>query len=224
MRRTTSVSSALNDVTYNTVYYTYTNDNLTRISVNSGEVVYDITYNQWDQPSEIRVGNGTTSRLLIKYFYDANNNLMEITYGNQGWEHYSYDSLDRLTEKYYYDTNESVYYYYEPNGNLYKVYDEFSDTQNTTDYDLAGRVVGSTLTNENGQKILASANIDYHDKKGTVESQQVTLYDDANGAYRTIEYEYTYGDITQGENPAALYENTGDGSMVRSYWQICRCS
>ena len=120
MRRTTSVSSALNDVTYNTVYYTYTNDNLTRISVNSGEVVYDITYNQWDQPSEIRVGNGTTSRLLIKYFYDSNNNLMEITYGNQGWEHYSYDSLDRLTEKYYYDTNESVYYYYDPNSEVNK--------------------------------------------------------------------------------------------------------
>ncbi len=67
------------------------------------------------------------------------------------------------------------------------------------------------MTNETGRKILASANIDYHDKKGTVESQQVTLYDDANGAYRTIEYEYTYGDITQGENPAALYEMLAGG-------------
>ncbi len=211
MRRTTSVSSALNDDTYNTVYYTYTNDNLTRISVNSGEVVYDITYNQWDQPLAITVGNGETYRNLLRYTYDSNNNLAEITYGNGDWEMYSYDSLDRLTEKYYYDTDESVYYYYDPNGNLYKVYDEFSDTQSITDYDLAGRVVGSTLTNETGRKILASANIDYHDKKGTVEGQQVTLYDDANGAYRTIEYEYTYGDITQGENPAALYEMLAGG-------------
>ena len=46
--------------------------------------------------------------------YDSNNNLAETTYGNGDWEMYSYDSLDRLTEKYYYDTNESVYYYYDP--------------------------------------------------------------------------------------------------------------
>ncbi len=37
------------------------------------------------------------------------------------------------------------------------------------------------------------------------------MYDDSNGVYRTTEYEYTYGDISKRQNPAALYEMMAGG-------------
>ena len=138
-------------------------------------------------------------------------NLWMQSYGNGETIRYYYDSLDRVIKKEYIKNGGMYEYFYDCNGNLYKTRDGLTGTQEVIEYDLAGRVVGTYFTDTTGKEILAYASTRYHDQKGTVESQNVSIYDDSNGVYKNTAYEYTYGNIENGENPAALYKMMAGG-------------
>lgn len=206
MNNTTSVTATVREngeyVHGASVAYTYTDGLLDTItSGGSDGVVYDFDYDKFGRTTNVKVGgeslvwNTYTDKLLTTQ-----------TYGNDDAVTYTYDALDRVIQKKYNDVQGAIQYYYDPNGNLYKATDSVAGTTTTTEYDLANRIAGVTLTSLDGKTLLAYQGIRYNDQKGTVKSSHTAIFDETNGVYRDTVYKYTYGDPHAGQMPDMLYK------------------
>ncbi len=132
------------------VNYSYDNSGeLTKIT-SPGGTQYGFEYDAFGKTSKIKVG----SRTLTQNVYENNNgNLLYSLYGNGAKVGYTYDSLDRVTEKLYNDTVK-IKYKYDRFGNLYSKEDLFTGTTYRYNYDLSGRTLGINANNGTAVKFV----------------------------------------------------------------------
>ena len=88
-----------------------------------------------------------------------------------------------------------------------------ADSITLYEYDLAGRLVGTTLTSYDGYTTLANGRTNYNDGTGTVSSQYTTIYGDNGFADSEVEYKYTYYGLTTGVSPEAIYHYNANGAV-----------
>ena len=86
--------------------YTYKNDRLNKIKANEGKVQYAFWYNTLGQRTSTLVGNGSTWRTLATNSYNEGNLLSKVAYGNDQSVNYAYDTLDRVSSKWYNEENQ----------------------------------------------------------------------------------------------------------------------
>ena len=127
---TTNTGSALSAT------YTYTDDLLTKLQ--TATTAYHFAYGDFALRSSIQVGSTT----LASYTYTADRNryLQQLTYGNQDFVRYAYDSYGRLTGQTYEDGS-TVTYAYDNTGALAPVPDSASGIKTTYYYDLTDRLI-----------------------------------------------------------------------------------
>jgi len=80
--------------------YSYDDDRLQEIDVNSA-LQYKFTYDKFGRTTANLVGNGTSWKTLSELQYNASGLMSKQTYGNGDYVSFSYDKLDRQTEKKY---------------------------------------------------------------------------------------------------------------------------
>lgn len=139
MHRLASItSSGLGVVTYG--YDTY--GKLT--SITRGSTVYTLTYNDWNQPHETKVG----SVALSKNEYDIHHRLTDVIYANGLAARYVYDDLDRVSQIYQKESTNApeVLTYemiYNDEGDLYELRNYRTLRASFFEYDHAGRCMAS---------------------------------------------------------------------------------
>lgn len=121
------------------INYTYNdNDLLSKIKTNNKE--YNISYDEFFNTKEIKVGNTT----LVSNNYENNNgNLISQVYGNGDVISYNYDEFDRLNKKI--KSNETYTYNYDNFGNLGLV-EGYNDVYKYN-YDFARRLSSASFNN-----------------------------------------------------------------------------
>ncbi len=206
MDNITEIKGTINTTGDANVKYTYTDGLLDTIAVDEGQVKYKFAYDEYGRTTSI--GIDSAQYLPFERYVYNGQNLTSTIYGNQDSVSYTYDALDRVLSKKYNDNNGTVYYNYNPNGNLYETIDGMSGTRTTIEYDLANRVAGVMLSSQDKTKLLAYQGVRYNDKKGTVKTMHMSIFDDTNAIVRNIVYNYTYGDPDEGEMPDMLYKLT----------------
>ena len=187
-----SVSSAVN-YTYNSV------GRLSKITSPSG-TQYNFEYDPFGKTKKIKVG----SRTLTENFYEQyNGNLSYSLYGNGAKVGYTYDSLDRVTQKLYNDVVK-VIFKYDKFGNLYSKNDLFTNVLYKYSYDLSGRTLG--ISGSDG----TSVNYVYDDFSRV--SKQI-----AKVQSNTLSTEYLYGNAENGQLNGVIYGIKQDGQNSLSY-------
>ncbi|MBR6675959.1 MAG: peptidoglycan DD-metalloendopeptidase family protein [Clostridia bacterium] len=205
--------------------YTYENDLLKTISVNGGALKYTFEYDAFGRRTAVKAGKGTSFATLATYSYDGQL-LTKQTYGDANSNIYvtfEYDSLDRIVKKIYNgDSTKYIQYLYDPCGNLCGVFDRIIGQRTVYEYDLASRINGVGVYDQNGV-MQAHQSVKYTDGKGTVEIITQSLFDENGDRLKTLLYEYTYGDASKGEMPDALYKVTmGSRTFTYTYDDLGR--
>ena len=194
--------------------YTYADDRLTEIIVNSS-TRYKFLYDSFGRTTGTQVGNGTTYRDLSTLEYNPAGLLSKQTYGNEDYIEFQYDNLDRLVNKSYNGSStDKVEYFYGADGNISKTIDYSTSTRTKYVYDLAGRLV-STRDYTNGKS----------DHKGLKAYVEYTYADKTNyltgikhyNALGTQNIGYRYGNLANGEMPDVIYGVTWNGKNVLNY-------
>ena len=190
--------------------YTYAPDGkLTDINVNNG-VKYKFEYDGFGRTTNTKVGNGTSYRTLSSLEYNSQNLMSKQTYGNNDFITFSYDNLDRITEKKYNnDDNKRVTYQYGNDGTLASKTDYFTGETEKYVYDLAGRAVRQK-TYKDGV-INSSLSYTYADKTNYLTG--VKHYSPLG----TQNIGYRYGNISNGEMPDQIYGVTWNGTERVNY-------
>ena len=194
-----SGSSAVN-YTYNSV------GRLSKITSPSG-TQYNFEYDPFGKTKKIKVG----SRTLTENFYEQyNGNLSYSLYGNGAKVGYTYDSLDRVTQKLYNDVVK-VIFKYDKFGNLYSKNDLFTNVLYKYSYDLSGRTPG--ISGSDG----TSVNYVYDDFSRV--SKQI-----AKVQSNTLSTEYLYGKAENGQLNGVIYgiKQNGQNSLSYSYDNLTR--
>ena len=194
--------------------YSYTNDRLTGINVNNG-TRYKFLYDSFGRTTATQVGNGTNYLNLSTLQYNSAGLLSKQTYGNNDFISFTYDNLDRLTEKSYNNSStDKVQYHYGTDGRLSQIIDFSTNSRTKYVYDLAGRVVstreydGANLT---GINLKSSVNYTYADKTNYLTG--VTHFSPLG----TQNIGYRYGNMAQGEMPDQIYGVTWNGKEQISH-------
>lgn len=194
--------------------YSYTNDRLTGINVNNG-TRYKFLYDSFGRTTATQVGNGTNYRNLSTLQYNSAGLLSKQIYGNNDFISFTYDNLDRLTEKSYNNSNtDKVQYHYGTDGRLSQIIDFSTNSRTKYVYDLAGRVVstreydGANLT---GINLKSSVNYTYADKTNYLTG--VTHFSPLG----TQNIGYRYGNMSLGEMPDQIYGVSWNGDEKVSY-------
>ena len=194
--------------------YSYTNDRLTGINVNNG-TRYKFLYDSFGRTTATQVGNGTNYRNLSTLEYNSAGLLSKQIYGNNDFISFTYDNLDRLTEKSYNNSStDKVRYHYGTDGRLSQIIDFSTNSRMKYVYDLAGRVVstreydGANLT---GINLKSSVNYTYADKTNYLTG--VTHFSPLG----TQNIGYRYGNMALGEMPDQIYGVTWNGNEKVSY-------
>ena len=194
--------------------YSYTNDRLTGINVNNG-TRYKFLYDSFGRTIGTQVGNGTNYRNLSTLQYNSAGLLSKQIYGNDDFISFTYDNLDRLTEKSYNNSNtDKVQYHYGTDGRLSQIIDFSTNSRMKYVYDLAGRVVstreydGANLT---GINLKSSVNYTYADKTNYLTG--VTHFSPLG----TQNIGYRYGDMSLGEMPDQIYGVTWNDDEKVNY-------
>lgn len=188
--------------------YAYENDRLKNITVNGG-LQYAFQYDAFGRTTSTKVGNGTAWRTLSSLEYNNKGLLGKQTYGNGDYIDFTYDNLDRVTEKKYNgsDTNRAVYRYGN-DGSLSQTVDFSTGTRTKFTYDLADRLVSQkeyTGTGNNGGSLLSSTDFTYADKTNYLTGVKHF------SPLGTQNIGYTYGDINQGQMPDQIYKVSWNG-------------
>ena len=179
--------------------YTYEDDLLKKIQTPS--TTYNIDYGKFSLRSAVRVGtdpNPQNHYTLAKYYYDSQNRLQMIDYGNEGSVSYTYDDKGRLMRQTYEDNAHVLEYVYDNSGNLAMVTDSENSTVITYYYDLLNRQSGYR---EQGENLDHSVKYEY-DEDNNIASITETI----NGETKT--YSYTYDDDNR------IISETVDGITV----------
>lgn len=188
--------------------YAYENDRLKNITVNGG-LQYAFQYDAFGRTTSTKVGNGTAWRTLSSLEYNNKGLLGKQTYGNGDYIDFTYDNLDRITEKKYNgsSTNRAVYRYGN-DGSLSQTVDFLTGTRTKFTYDLADRLVSQkeyTGTGNNGGSLLSSTDFTYADKTNYLTGVKHF------SPLGTQNIGYTYGDINQGQMPDQIYKVSWNG-------------
>ncbi|MBR4881415.1 MAG: RICIN domain-containing protein, partial [Clostridia bacterium] len=222
MNRTTAVESGTSNVSY-----TYVQDLLNQISIDTGALVYEFEYDGYGRKTETKVGKKpetanpeqytpiTEYYTLAEYIY-TDNLLIQQKYGTgeTNYIDFTYDNLDRLVKKTYNgDNSKYVEYFYDPNGNQYKVKDGIWGKVTTFDYDLSGRINAVSVFDTSSMIMRALETIRYNDGKNTVKSMSHSMFDASGTLIKSMEYSYTYGDPSKGQMPDMLYSMVAGGRI-----------
>ncbi len=188
--------------------YAYENDRLKNITVNGG-LQYAFQYDAFGRTTSTKVGNGTAWRTLSSLEYNNKGLLGKQTYGNGDYIDFTYDNLDRVTEKKYNgsDTNRAVYRYGN-DGSLSQTVDFSTGTRTKFTYDLADRLVSQkeyNSTSLNGGSLISSTDFTYADKTNYLTGVKHF------SPLGTQNIGYTYGDINQGQMPDQIYKVSWNG-------------
>ncbi len=188
--------------------YAYENDRLKNITVNGG-LQYAFQYDAFGRTTSTKVGNGTAWRTLSSLEYNNRGLLGKQTYGNGDYIDFTYDSLDRITEKKYNgDANNRAVYRYGNDGSLAQTIDFSTGTRTKFTYDLADRLVSQkeyTGTGNNGGTLRSSTDFTYADKTNYLTGVKHF------SPLGTQNIGYTYGDINQGQMPDQIYKVSWNG-------------
>ena len=149
----------------------------------------------------------------LMYKENYGQNVAQMTYGNLDRVNYTYDSVDRLTKKTYSDSDAEVQYFYNSNGEMYRVKDGLASRSTLFEYDLAGRIVGISVTSLNGSEQYAHIGTRYEDGTGNVKSQSATMFNSDGTVANSLVYNYTYCGAKSGYDPAALARYSFDGVL-----------
>ena len=196
------------------VQYTYANDRLDTIVHNNGQVHYGFVYDQFGRTINVTVGNGTQNRTLSTNLYNNRGLLSLFTYGNGDTVSYTYDSMDRQTEKWFGDPAKKVRYYYTLDNSLGVISDEILNTHTRYTYDLAGRVVKEEIrenANSDTGALIRKTAYTYEDGTNRLLSRNDTLF----GSSKTTTY--VYGNQSQNQMVDAVYSVSYDGADSLHY-------
>ena len=194
--------------------YAYENDRLKTITVNGG-LRYAFEYDAFGRTTSTKVGNGTNWRTLSSLEYNNKGLLGKQTYGNGDYIDFTYDNLDRITEKKYNgsSTNRAVYRYGN-DGSLAQTIDFSTGTRTKFAYDLADRLVSQkeyTGTGNNGGTLRSSTDFTYADKTNYLTGVKHF------SPLGTQNISYTYGDMNQGQMPDQIYKVSWNGEEKLNY-------
>ncbi len=194
--------------------YSYNNDRLSSINVNGG-VQYSFVYDKYGRTAANKVGNGTNWLTLSTLEYNNAGLMSKQTYGNGDYVDFSYDSLDRITEKRYNgNSSQRIAYSYGNNGSVSQITDYYANTSTRFVYDLADRVVSQrefTGTNKSGGTLRSSTDFTYADKTNYLTG--IKHY----SALGTQNIGYRYGNLSAGEMPDQIYSVSWNGNEKVSY-------
>lgn len=196
--------------------YAYENDRLKTITVNGG-LRYAFEYDAFGRTTNTKVGNGTNFKTLSSLEYNDKGLLGKQTYGNGDYIDFTYDNLDRITEKKYNgDINNRAVYRYGNDGSLAQTIDFSTGTRTKFTYDLADRLVSQkeyTGTGNNGGTLRSSTDFTYADKTNYLTGVKHF------SPLGTQNISYTYGDMNQGQMPDRVYKiswtDTNKGAQIQ---------
>ena len=194
--------------------YSYSKDRLQNINVNGG-LQYKFAYDKFGRTTGNYVGNGTDWHTLSTIQYNNSGLMSKQTYGNGDYVEFSYDNLDRQTQKRYNGNNsQRVTYSYGNNGSVAQSTDYYTNTNTRFVYDLADRVVSQrefTGTDTSGGTLRSYTDFTYADKTNYLTG--VKHYSPLG----TQNIGYRYGDLSKGEMPDQIYSVTWNGNQKVSY-------
>ncbi len=194
--------------------YTYSNDRLSHININGG-TGYKFLYDAFGRTTGVQVGNGETYNNLSVSEYNASGLLSKFTYGNGYYVNYQYDSVDRITEICYNNSNKyKKTYYYGTDGAVSNTVDFSTGTRTKYVYDLAGRLVGTREyegTDLTGTKLISSVDYTYADKTDYLTGIK---YFSPLG---TQTVGFTFGNFATGQMPDQVYAVSWNGNNVLNY-------
>lgn len=194
--------------------YAYSDDRLQTITVNSS-LQYAFAYDVFGRTTSTKVGNGTSWRTLSSLSYNSAGLMSKQTYGNGDYIDFTYDSLDRITEKKYNGSStRRATYAYGADGSLARSTDFSTGTTTKYVYDLADRLVGVreyTGTSISARALRASTDYIYADKTNYL----IGMRHFSPLGTQTVDY--TYGDITKGQMPDQVYSVKWNGEEKLSY-------
>ncbi len=194
--RLSSVSSGNSTVGYN-----YSNIGLLNRIVSPSGTSYQFAYDSFGNTKSVSIG----TQKLSENFYVASRGLLLYTaYSNGDTIKYTYDTLDRITEKSY-NNVVRVKYSYDKFGNLYEKQDLFTNTTYRYNYDLIGRITGVVGSN--------STSLSYvYDDFNRVEKYIAKLGDNSN----VTEYIYGSGSVS-GQKDGLVYGVKQNGTQRITY-------
>ena len=198
------------------ISYSYENDRLSSINAYDS-TFYDFTYDAFGNTTRTRVGNGTDFYTLATNTYDSYGKLSQMTYGNGNFVNYSYDSLDRITEKVYNnDSNSRVTYKYNNNGSLSLFTDYFANKITRNIYDLSGRLVAVNTYNGTDHNNLGNVDnaISYRYADKTNYLSGITHNSSVLG---TSKLDFTYGNLANGQMPDQIYSVKWNDVSKKNY-------
>ena len=194
--------------------YSYSKDRLTAINVN-GSVKYSFTYDAFGRTTANKVGNGTDWKTLSSMQYNSAGLMSKQTYGNGNYYDFTYDSLDRITQKRYNgDNSKRVTYLYGNNGNVAQITDYYTNTNTRFVYDLADRIVSQreyTGTKTSGGTLRSSTDYTYANKTNYLTGVKHF------SPLGTQTIGYRYGNLSNGQMPDCIYGVTWNGKEKVSY-------
>jgi len=198
-----SLNDRLDSVTSgsSTVQYGYDSNNILQSITSTSGTVYNFAYDGFGNTTNISVG----TQSLTTNTYDTVRGLLKYSvYGNGQKIGYTYDLLDRVTEKLYNDVVK-VKFRYDKFGNLYEKQDLFTNTTYRYSYDLIGRITG--VSGSNG----TSLNYVYDQYNRT--QKYIAKFAD-----KTNNTEYIYGDSdVSGQKDGLIYGVKQNGIQRISY-------
>lgn len=188
--------------------YAYENDRLKNITVNGG-LQYAFQYDAFGRTTSTKVGNGTAWRTLSSLEYNNKGLLGKQTYGNHDYIDFTYDSLDRVTEKKYNGSNTScVQYAYDSEGRTSAIKDIENSRYTRFTYDLAGRVVRNvTYPNAAANSaFITDMRYNYESKTNRLSdfTYRMPNHGSTVGDYRTADFELIYGTGADADRVTAL--------------------
>lgn len=141
--------------------------------------------------------------------------LKKQNYGNGNYIEYTYDNLDRITEKKYNgDANNRAVYRYGNDGSLAQTVDFSTGTRTKFTYDLADRLVTQkeyTGTGANGGTLRNSTEFTYADKTNYLTGVKHF------SPLGTQNIGYTYGNVNRGQMPDQVYKVSWNGQEKLNY-------
>ena len=202
--------------------YSYLNDRLTDINVNGG-TKYKFEYDGFGRTTATKVGNGTAYQTLASLSYNSRSLLERQTYGNGDYINYSYDSLDRITEKSYNNGVNKKQYYYGNDGNISVTTDSASNSYTKYFYDSVGRVI--SVKEYPGTDISSHTAINYTNYTYAPKTNYLTKQKHFS-PLGTQNIEFVYGQLSSSQMPDQVYSVKWNGAtkLTNSFDHLARLS